>query len=280
MLNFPQEFADRLNAEVTRLAMCWRVERLDGVALGFTTHDVAFTLDGLLYRPSPSFQPTQVDSKSGFSVDTLEVAGVLSGAALRSLDLEIGRYDDARIDVFIVDWSSPESAQIPLRSGRLGDVRRIDQVFSAELRGRKQDLQRAVGGVFSPECRTDLGDRKCRVSLRDVTFQGTVTAVINNARFGISVVQSNDYFHYGRLRFLSGQNAGLSREVKSDQSQEITVFDPFPFAISVGDLIEVHAGCDKRFVTCQTKFSNVENFRGEPHLPGVDSILDYPGLPS
>ena len=68
--------------------------------------------------------------------------------------------------------------------------------------------------------------------------------------------------------------------MKGDENQNITVVDPFPFQIKAGDLLEVHAGCDKRFVTCRNKFSNVENFRGEPHLPGVDAILDYPGLPS
>lgn len=280
MLDLSQDFIARLQSEVTQLALCWRVERTDGVALGFTTHDVEFTLDGLLYRPSPSFEPTQVDSKSGLAVDTLEVAGVLLGSAINSLDLEVGRFDDARIDIFIVDWSDPELGQIPLRSGRLGDLRRVDQSFSVELRGRKQDLQRAIGGVFSPECRADLGDRKCRVTLRDFYQRATVVSVVNNASFQIDSVEADDYFHYGRLRFLTGGNAGLYREVKRDQGQEITVVDPFPFQVQVGDLLEIHAGCDKRFVTCRDKFSNVRNFRGEPHLPGIDAVLDYPGLPS
>lgn len=280
MLDLSQELAARLQADVTRLALCWRVERMDGVALGFTTHDEAFTLDGLLYRPSPSFEPTQVDSKHGFAVDTMEVAGVLSGSAISSQDLGVGRFDDAQIDVFILDWSAPEVGQIPLRSGRLGDVRRIDQSFTAELRGRKQDLQRVIGGVFSPECRADLGDRKCRVTLRDFYRRGAVVSVTHNGLFRTDIVEADDYFHYGRLRFLSGGNAGIYREVKSDENRNITVVDPFPFPVEVGALLEVHAGCDKRFVTCRTKFSNTENFRGEPHLPGVDAVLDYPALPS
>ncbi|MGB3626453.1 MAG: DUF2163 domain-containing protein, partial [Henriciella sp.] len=34
--------------------------------------------------------------------------------------------------------------------------------------------------------------------------------------------------------------------------------------------------CDKRFETCRDTFSNTENFRGFPHMPGPDAILAGP----
>ncbi|RIJ20390.1 DUF2163 domain-containing protein [Henriciella barbarensis] len=34
--------------------------------------------------------------------------------------------------------------------------------------------------------------------------------------------------------------------------------------------------CDKRFETCRDVFSNAENFRGFPHLPGQDVVLSGP----
>lgn len=34
--------------------------------------------------------------------------------------------------------------------------------------------------------------------------------------------------------------------------------------------------CDQRFETCRDRFSNVENFRGFPHLPGNDFVLSGP----
>jgi hypothetical protein len=34
--------------------------------------------------------------------------------------------------------------------------------------------------------------------------------------------------------------------------------------------------CDKRFETCRDVFSNVENYRGFPHLPGQDFVLSGP----
>ncbi|MEQ9315142.1 MAG: DUF2163 domain-containing protein [Henriciella sp.] len=34
--------------------------------------------------------------------------------------------------------------------------------------------------------------------------------------------------------------------------------------------------CDKRFATCRGTFSNTENFRGFPHMPGPDAVLAGP----
>jgi uncharacterized phage protein (TIGR02218 family) len=42
-----------------------------------------------------------------------------------------------------------------------------------------------------------------------------------------------------------------------------------------GDRFTVRAGCDKHFATCRAKFSNPENFRGFPHLPGNDAAYAY-----
>lgn len=38
----------------------------------------------------------------------------------------------------------------------------------------------------------------------------------------------------------------------------------------------VAAGCDKRFETCGARFANRTNFRGFPHMPGVDAVLAGP----
>jgi len=64
--------------------------------------------------------------------------------------------------------------------------------------------------------------------------------------------------------------------VKNFASGAFTLFDAMPRALQVGDTYSVYAGCDKLFSTCKTKFSNGVNFRGEPHIPGIDEALRYP----
>ena len=46
--------------------------------------------------------------------------------------------------------------------------------------------------------------------------------------------------------------------------------------IAVSDGFTVTAGCDKQLETCKTKFDNVVNFRGFPHMPGNDFAVSYP----
>ncbi|RME63899.1 MAG: DUF2163 domain-containing protein, partial [Alphaproteobacteria bacterium] len=136
-----------------------------------------------------------------------------------------------------------------------------------------------VGEVYSPECRADLGDRRCRVALRDFTVSGDVTAVVDASRFtSAALSQPADWFRYGTLRWHTGANAGLDFEIKRQPDSTVTLVAPPPGPMAVGDRFDITAGCDKRFSTCRDKFDNVLNFRGEPHVPGIDSLLDYPGL--
>jgi uncharacterized phage protein (TIGR02218 family) len=52
----------------------------------------------------------------------------------------------------------------------------------------------------------------------------------------------------------------------------VRVRERAPGAVRVGDRIELREGCDKRLSTCATRFANVANFRGEPHVPGNDLL--------
>jgi hypothetical protein len=55
---------------------------------------------------------------------------------------------------------------VTLRRGWLGEVEAGDDgAFRAELRGLTQALQQRTGELYSPECRADLGDARCRVSI-------------------------------------------------------------------------------------------------------------------
>jgi hypothetical protein len=51
-------------SDMTTLATCWKIIRLDGEELGFTDHDQVLTVDGLDYDSIAGFTPTTVESKS------------------------------------------------------------------------------------------------------------------------------------------------------------------------------------------------------------------------
>ncbi|MDA5194955.1 DUF2163 domain-containing protein [Govanella unica] len=268
-----------LGGEVTQLATCWRVRRRDGVTLGFTTHDQSLRIGGLTYRPSSAFSPTVIAAGQMFDSDDLDVEGALSDSAINAADLRAGLYDFAAVDLFLVNWAAPESGNLHIKSGWIGEVRMGRGTYVAELRGLTTVLRQSYATIYSAECSADLGDKHCRVDLETLTVSGSVIAVADRRLFTASALGKPDgYFAYGRLRWRTGQNAGRGIEVKTQAGNIIGLFDAMAGEIAVGDLFSISPGCDKRFATCRTKFANVANYRGHPHVPGMDAMLAYPGL--
>lgn len=270
--------AVRIASEATTLALCWRVVRADGVALGFTTHDRALMLGGLAYRPAPGLKPSAIEASGGEDGHAMDVAGALSDAALSEVDLERGRYVGADVTTFLVDWEQPEAGTLELASGRIGDVEARDGEFVAELRTPLAELRATPIELYSPECRARLGDRRCRVDLSRHTSMTTVQAVEGTLTLVMAApLGAGDALRYGRLRVLTGAAAGEEREITESVDTRASIDDPIA-GLGQGARIEVRAGCDKRFATCRDRFTNTLNFRGEPHVPGADAAFRYAGI--
>jgi uncharacterized phage protein (TIGR02218 family) len=268
--------AAHLAGEVTTLATCWRLERADGWVRGFTDHDRELVVDGLTYVASTGFLPSAIKTASDLSVDNLDVDGFLDDAALRAEDFIAGLFDGARIEVFIVNWTDLGQGRLLLRKGFLGEIKRADQRFSAEIRGLSNRLQQTAGKLYSRLCRVDLGSSECGVALGPRTDTYAVTQVIAADTVRIVTARATGFFTFGKATFTTGANAGAVNEVLLHDGLTIRLFVPMPRPIVVGDQIVLVAGCDKTPETCNAKFANILNFRGEPHIPGNDKVFSYP----
>jgi uncharacterized phage protein (TIGR02218 family) len=264
--------------DLTTLAFCWRVERRDGICLGFTTHDRDLTIGHLAYRAAPGMLPSAITISDGFDADTLDVSGALTSEAITAEDLELGRWDGAAVTIFMVDWEQPQGEQVQLARGVLGDVSAYGEGFTAELRGPTAMLDRPVVEQTSPDCRAELGDKRCRVDMAGRVRVTRIVAAPSDevVEAAAASLEANAY-GYGRLRWISGRNSGLESQVLSSAGPVLTLREPPPYPPAIGDLIEISEGCDKRFETCRIRFANSVNFRGEPYLPGMDLLTRYPG---
>jgi uncharacterized phage protein (TIGR02218 family) len=267
-----------LERALTTLAFCWRVERRDGVCLGFTSHDRDLEIGGLVYRSAPGMLPSAISVSDDFDASTLDVSGALTSDSISAADLAAGRWDRAAVALFLVDWEDPGGERLHLARGELGDVTVKGNGFEAELRGAAALLERAVAEQTSPECRTELGDRRCRV---DMAGRVLVTRVESAPEEDVVVVADAPgepgAYGFGRLRWIGGANSGLESAIMASEGAQLRLREPPPFPIAAGDLVELAQGCDKSFATCRARFANAENFRGEPHLPGMDLLTRYPG---
>lgn len=276
MKNLTSQLKDHYAQETTTLATCWKCTLKNGQVYGFTTHTKDLTIDGVLYESASGYVPTSVESDSSLSVDNLEVEAILNSDTISEADLLAGLWDYAKVEIFEVNYNDLSMGTNPLRKGRIGEVVIKDVSFVAELRGLGQAFTQGVGELYSPNCRASLGDARCKVNIASYTVSGSATSVTNARIFtDSSRVEADDYFNGGMLTWTGGDNAGYSMEVKdfTNSSKIVELVLAMPYAIQVGDTYTMHRGCNKAFSTCREVFGNVVNFRGEPHLPGLDRIL-------
>lgn len=265
-----------LSGDLTTVALCWRVERRDGVTIGLTGHDRDLMIDGLLYRAAPGMTPSAIKRGDGLDADTMDVAGALTSSAIGEGDLLVGRWDGAQVTLFAVDWSGA-AGRVELGAGTIGAVETRDGSFSAELRGASAALDRPVVDETSPECRAELGDRRCTAPMAGRRRLTRVTA-LNEATLTVDQVEpSANAYGFGLLRWFSGGNAGLESAIASSSGATVTLRTAPPFSVEDGALVELIEGCDKSIATCSARFANAVNFRGEPYLPGIDLLTRYPG---
>lgn len=263
---------------LTTLATCWRLIREDGVVFGFTDHDQPLTFESVDYDSIAGFTPTTVESKSNMSVDNLDMEGQTFPSKITESDLLSGLYDYAEIEIFLVNYEDLTQGRLVVKRGKLGEVSISGQMFQAEVRGLTQYLSQTIGQVFSPSCRAILGDSRCKVALARCTVSTIVAEVTNNQTFkAFTLTENAGWYTGGEVEWTSGNNDGRRMEVKEFASTQVVLALPMGKSIQVGDTFDIIAGCDKTRETCQSKFSNIINFRGEPDIPGVDKLLTTAG---
>lgn len=275
-----------LAGECTTLATCWKLTRKDTTVMGFTEHDRDITYGGILYKATSGFTPSSISTNANMAVDTQDIEGMLSSDSISEQDIFAGLYDSAQIEIFMVNYTDLTQGDIKLKKGWLGEVSLKNHQFIAEVRGLTQKLTQTIGELYSPSCRASLGDGRCQVNLSSHQFTTTVTTVTSKQRMVCaSLTQASADFTGGTVLFTSGDNAGLGMEIKehaylSGSGADITLALPMPYNIAASDNLTVTRGCDKTLSTCKSKFNNIVNFRGEPHVPGLDKMFETAGTRS
>lgn len=263
-------FFDR---ELDTVATIWRVYRCDGFTLAFTSHDRDLNFAGMTHRAAPGMVPAAVRLTSDLSDDSAEVEGVLSHDSIREPDLTAGLFDQAAIEIGLVDWETLDS-QI-LYVGELGKIEDDTRGFTAELRSAKAFLDQDLVPRTSPTCRAEFCGPKCGLAAARFTSIRTVESIDiehNSVRF--SDLEEGKYID-GQLRFLAGPQTGLVFGIVDANTESFTLDRPIVAGTTIGTKAELREGCDHTHSTCSARFGNSLNFRGEPFLPGNDLLARY-----
>lgn len=275
-----------------RRAQLWDIRRQDGEIKAFTTHDKPLAFRGLTYTPCNSVRASASAglSTSGISSGDIQAAGLMAPLAVSEAELVTGAYDNARVSVWQVDWDDggPILGARRLSHGRVADITirgSTEFVMTVETPG-KLLTQNPILPAYTPSCRWDLGDERCKVDLEalrefGVVQQVTARDVNNRARrrewMDATITQTTDYFADGLVNWTSGPNAPRISQIKSNDDGLLVLWDVLPHELEVGDTYTITPGCLKRRdEDCNAKFDNVINFGGFPDVPGEDAFRQTP----
>lgn len=236
----------------------------------------------MIFRANTGLSASQLESGLGFAPGTVEASGALSDDGLTETDLLNGLYDGASVETWLVDWSDVADRAL-LDVATIGETRRGERAFSAELRSNAHLFDQPHGRSFQRGCSADLGDARCGVNLQDTRFKanGAVTSY-SGGLLTVDLTEGveSNFFTGGLLQFDSGAKAGASFTIKSHGQDglraTLSPWTALAGAVLAGDAVTLTAGCDKSPSTCQSKFGNIVNFRGFPHMPGNDRVIAYP----
>lgn len=283
MRDISPDLQARLDSGATTLCRCWLVKRNDGQAFGFTDHDADLSFDGYSFKAGTGLDAAALESTTGLSVDNSQAVGALSAVGLTETDIQAGKYDGASVWLWLVDWTRTD-LRVLLFRGFLGEIERGSTAFEVELRGLSEVLNTSVGRSYIAECDRIVGDKKCGFDLdaEGYSMVSEVVSVKDNRIVRVSggLEFEDGWFTHGVLNWLSGPNAGGQARLKFDTVhdgfRQIEIWEEAPNAIGAGDQFRVTAGCDRRAETCRNKFSNLNNFRGFPQMPGEDWVTAFP----
>lgn len=265
----------------TTICRAWKISRKDGVTLGFTDHDRDLIFDDTVFRAASGLDAAAIQASTGLSVDNSAAIGVLNDLGLEEKDIRAGRYDDAEICAYAVNWAATDQRMLQFR-GTIGEIRRSGGVFEAEVRGLSETLNQPQGRAFHRECSAVLGDASCKFNVTDPGYSAEISVPAGRVRFAAEGLGDFDaaWFERGTIEVLSGVNAGMRRSLRSDRieggQRTLTIWEAFETPLEEGTQVRLTAGCDKRAETCRLKFHNFLNFRGFPQIPGENWAMAYP----
>lgn len=273
------ETAAAFAADATTLCHCWRLTRRDGTVLGFTDHDCDLAFAGAIFRAATGLDAAQAESAAGFAVAGGEVHGALDDAALSDAELEAGVYDGASVEIWLVDWSDV-SRRVLMDMATVGEVRRTEFSFVAELRSLAHRFDEERGRQFQRNCSADLGDARCTVDVSSPLYSTGATIGAIEAGGGLLVTLDAafdaGFFTDGALAAANGERHAIKLHEKAASGDRVTLWSAPASALVVGARVTLKAGCDKSPESCAAKFDNIANFRGFPHMPGNDVVAAYP----
>src|SRR5690606_22616245 len=228
---------------------------------------------GLTYHPIIGAQPSSLIYSSDLSVDGGDAYNLFPEfdiPELREADILAGAYDQATLYFYLVNYADLSQGHVLLAKGTAGRFFVTDQglSYTHELRSLSQALKQSITEKWSIGCRATFGSQPvassagdyverfpCNYNAENLWEPGTVVAVglESNQSFTSSPLSPLFGGNPGKVRWLTGRNAGRENEVDEFDSSVIGLTFPTMFPIEIGDTFEFRDDCPKTPEACKLR---------------------------
>lgn len=288
----------------------------DNTYRGFTLldRDVTFTpsvsIGAVAFKARTGFEMSALESANDLSVDNAEaktlppVAG-FEAEGFTQEQIDAGALDRVRFVVMRVNYNDlTDGRKEIIAGGTIGEVRqKVGGLTVLELRSLSQQLKQTnLIELDSLDCRAIFGSQPigtgggvveeefpCGFDASALWVEGTITSVGGDTRrqfADTALIGSGDnFFQYGKVEILDGDNAGQVIELDSydDASGVVELRFESVSPLESGAAYRIRPGCSKRWTgnnSCETWWTTNKalHYRGEPWIPvGNSSALQIPG---
>ena len=277
----------------------WKIEMENPAKpnLYYTDHDQEIYYGADVYTPIYSVTPSAVESQTSMREDTRTFSGLIDVDEITDEDLEAGVFRNAKITETVLDWRSPESGALwNPRIFYVGEVTRSKFGWVADTHDLAGLLKLPIGGRCDRDCGWRFGqvlpggahgygcaNLNDGVILANWQVSASVSQVlVDRRKINTTIPTASGYpdnwWKYGTLEWTSGDNEGLSYDIRKSEEPFGTLWLDIATAypIGVGNSFIVTAGCNRTVDHCVTKFDNIKNYKGGKWIPGPDVVYQTP----
>jgi uncharacterized phage protein (TIGR02218 family) len=275
MRNLPALLEAELNGAAYGICRLLKITRKNGAVLRVAEHQEDMVVEGETYVRARGLIVSSLPFALNASTNTADFEiSATDGGLIDPDDLRNGLYDSAEVVVSAASHLIPANGKLDLFRGNFGDIALTD-VGLARIRvhGLLSRADQLLVEHYTPMCRTEFGDARCKVDLAPLTMAGTVTSISGFAITisGAAASQPTGYWALGLVIPTSGPGVGDAFEIRQWNPPTILTYLPAVGKLYAGDNINLTPGCDFTRAMCNDRWNNIINMRAEPYVPGEDA---------
>lgn len=267
---------------------------VDGTVLRYSAGDTDISYGGNVFTcggtTGPLFQRNAQSSgnrglcswKIGVEVDKLQFDVIPKNATVEGFSFlqacKLGVFDGAECTLyraFMPTYGNTAAGLVNAFTGRVVEIDCGRTFATFNINSHLELLsQQMPRDLYQPGCLNTLFDQGCTLDRSAFAVPGVVNSGTTVSMINATLAQATGYFDLGTVTFTSGQNSGFKRTVKAwTTGGNFTLLVPLPFTPVAADTFTIYPGCDKMQSTCQNKFNNLVNFRGQPYIPQAETSV-------